>query len=185
MTEQAKLDILAFRTFRLLRQNQHVLVTAESCTAGLIAATLARVPGISNCLAGSLVVYQIDSKKAWLDLPAEVFSEENAVSSTIAELMATQALAKTPHATISLSITGHLGPDAPIHLDGVAWAGLATRYSAVLSRHLLLHPKSTATLSDEQHLSIRHLRQQDAVSQGLSFLCDQLAKNDSLGSTAL
>ena len=62
MTKPETLDPLAFRAFDLLRKTNQVLVTAESCTAGLIAATLARVPGMSTVLAGGFVVYQIESK---------------------------------------------------------------------------------------------------------------------------
>ena len=55
MTKPETLDPLAFRAFELLRKTNQVLVTAESCTAGLIAATLARVPGMSAVLAGGFV----------------------------------------------------------------------------------------------------------------------------------
>src|SRR6188508_3293676 len=110
MDPQAELDALAFKAFQLLKQRGQVLVTAESCTAGLIAATLSRVPGMSVCLAGSFVVYQVDSKVAWLDLPADLIERCDVVSAEVAESMAQQALQKTPHATMAISITGHLGP---------------------------------------------------------------------------
>jgi nicotinamide mononucleotide (NMN) deamidase PncC len=62
---QQKLDALANALFQVLELSGDGLVLAESCTAGLIAATLARVPGMSRRLAGSFVVYQIDSKVRW------------------------------------------------------------------------------------------------------------------------
>jgi nicotinamide-nucleotide amidase len=177
MHEQRQLDDLAQATFALLKQRGDVLVTAESCTAGLIAATLARVPGMSTCLAGSFVVYQIDSKIEWLNVSAELIERYDVVSKEVAECMATQALLKTLHATIAISITGHLGPNAPDGLDGIAWLGFSNRRAGVQSVMLTLNSDSINRPSSEQRLSIRHERQQDAVRQVLSFLCERLAES--------
>lgn len=179
MNTPETLDSLAFRAFEWLRRTNHVLVTAESCTAGLIAATLARVPGMSNVLAGGFVVYQIESKVAWLDISSALIDRHGVVSSEIAQLMAEAALRNTPHATIALSITGHLGPDAPVDLDGVAWMGFAQRNHSGCSHNLHLHttiPTSTSSpvTESQQRLSVRHERQQDAVRQSLTFLCKKL-----------
>ncbi len=174
--QPAQLDELARKTFDGFKQRGHVLVAAESCTAGLIAATLARVPGMSACLAGSFVVYQVNSKIGWLDVPAELIERCDVVSREVAECMVSQALLKTPHASIAISITGHLGPYAPEGLDGIAWLGFADRRIGVQSVMLKLKPGSISQPSPEQRLSIRYERQQDAVRQSLSFLCDRLAE---------
>ena len=174
-TRQTELDTLAFRAFHLLGQSGQVLVTAESCTAGLIAATLSRVPGMSACLAGSFVVYQIDSKIAWLGVPAELIERCDVVSPEVAESMAVQSLQKTAHATIAISITGHLGPDAPGDLDGTAWFAIADRSSEVSSCRLELHSDASRIPPPQQQLFLRHERQQDAVVQSLRFLCRRLA----------
>ncbi len=171
---QTELDALAFQAFDLLRASQQVLVTAESCTAGLIAATLSRVPGMSAYLAGSFVVYQIDSKIEWLNVPAELIERCDVVSAEVAECMAIQSLQKTPHATMAISITGHLGPDAPGDLDGIAWFAIAIREPEVSSMKLELHSVASTIPSPHQHLFIRHERQQDAVIQSLGFLCRRL-----------
>jgi nicotinamide-nucleotide amidase len=101
MTRSETLDSLAFRAFELLRKTRQVLVTAESCTAGLITATLARVPGMSTVLAGGFVVYQVDSKVAWLNVSSHVIEQQGVVSSDVAQLMAEAALRNTSQATIS------------------------------------------------------------------------------------
>ena len=110
-----------------MEQTADTLVLAESCTAGLIAATLSRIPGMSRRFAGSFVVYQIDSKTAWLGISAEMIQQHDVVSCVVAVSMATQALERTPHANIAMSITGHLGPDSPPELDGLAWLAIARR----------------------------------------------------------
>ena len=178
MTRSESLDSLSFRTFELLRKTNQVLVTAESCTAGLIAASLARVPGMSTVLAGGFVVYQVESKVAWLNVSSAIIEQQGVVSSEVAQLMADAALRNTAHATIAISITGHLGPDAPDDLDGIAWLGFAQRKHPCCSHKLHLqstmpNPISTP-FTDSERLLIRHERQQDAVRQSLSFLCKKL-----------
>lgn len=176
-------DILSFRAFELLRKKSQTVVTAESCTAGLIAATLSGVPGVSSVLAGGFVVYQIESKIAWLEISEESIRQHGVVSSEVAELMAVAALQKTAHATIAISITGHLGPDAPLDLDGVAWLGFAQQNQPVCSQKLHLQTTMPVMTRDDQTGSdrgvlVRHERQRNAVRQALEFLCKRLEAFD-------
>lgn len=110
----------------LARRNLRV-VFAESCTAGLVSASLAAVPGVSEWLCGSVVTYQSATKTAWLGVPREVIEVETAVSATVAEWMARAVLEKTFHADLAASITGHLGPNAPDGFDGLVFIGTARR----------------------------------------------------------
>lgn len=111
----------------LLRQTGLRVVFAESCTAGLVTAALARVPGISEHLCGSAVVYRLDTKSKWLEIPAELLDDPGPVSDVIARLMAERVLAITPEADLAVSVTGHLGPGAPSDLDGVVYIGAVWR----------------------------------------------------------
>lgn len=179
MKNSDTLDSLAIRAFELLKSSNQVFVTAESCTAGLITATLARVPGMSTVLAGGFVVYQVESKVSWLNVSQTTIEEHGVVSSEVARLMAEAALRNTAHATIAISITGHLGPDAPAELDGVAWLGFAQRNHPSCSHKLHLQttmpdPTGPAVTESERRLLMRHDRQQDAVLQSLRFLCKKL-----------
>ena len=103
------------------------LVLAESCTAGLVAASLAAVPGISAYLAGSLVVYQEASKMKWLGVDEETLAEHSAVSAPVAHQMVTGALQTTPHADLAAAVTGHLGPNAPEGFDGLFFVAICRR----------------------------------------------------------
>ena len=162
---QQELDHLAMQLFHTMEQTADTLVLAESCTAGLIAATLSRIPGMSRRFAGSFVVYQIDSKTAWLGISADMIQQHNVVSSVVAASMATQALDRTPHANIAMSITGHLGPDAPPELDGLAWLAIARRGFETLTTQLRLKSDSSDNSRD-----CRRDRQTDAVHQALTML---------------
>ena len=121
------LDTQAQQLVERLAAKRQTLVLAESCTGGLVASTLATVPGVSAWLAGSLVVYQEASKMRWLGVAEDVLAEHTAVSAPVAHQMVSGALQMTPHADIAASVTGHLGPNAPQGFDGVVFIGVMRR----------------------------------------------------------
>ena len=127
MTTQQELTAAARRLHKAIVAHNVQLVFAESCTGGLISATLARIPGISAYLCGSAVVYQKETKSAWLKIPRRLLAKSDAVSSAVAAEMARNVLIQTPQADVAASITGHLGPGAPVNLDGRIYVGLAAR----------------------------------------------------------
>jgi nicotinamide-nucleotide amidase len=137
----AELEQTAKRVAQRLARTQTQIVLAESRTGGMVAATLAQIAGISQYLCGSAVVYQEQTKTAWLQIPANLLQQFGAVSPQIAEQMAEQVLRQTPQATLALSITGHLGPHAPPELDGVVYLGVA---------------RSRAGDSEPRRTSVRH-----------------------------
>ena len=127
MTDQRDLDRAAKRLAVLLEQHRRNIVFAESCTGGLVAATLTRVPGISARFCGSAVVYQVPTKQHWLDVRADILQRPGPVSREVALEMACGVLRHTPQADCSASVTGHLGPQAPPRQDGLIYIGLAKR----------------------------------------------------------
>jgi nicotinamide-nucleotide amidase len=110
------------------------IATGESLTAGLLAATLADVPGCSAVLRGGVVAYQADVKATLLDVPPVALSY-GVVSSEVAAAMARGAAAALG-ADLGVATTGVAGPDPqggePV---GSVWiaASLAGR---VRTRHL-------------------------------------------------
>lgn len=179
-------ELAAILVARLLRYRQKI-VFAESCTAGLISASLGRIAGVSEALAGSAVVYQLQTKSAWLGVSDAALETPGPVSQIVSQQMARGVLQKTPHATIAASITGHLGPRAPRELDGIAWSTVAVLSDSGIemqSRRLsLLFPGSrTSAMSDqpqtgsslEDDLQLRHWRQFRATELVLQFCIDVL-----------
>lgn len=134
------------------------VVFAESCTAGLVAATLARVPGISAHLCGSAVTYRDRTKQDWLGLSRSLLADPGAVSERAARQMARGVLVRTAEAQLALSVTGHLGPHAPPELDGVIYVGWARRGGRHGSRRHRLRARG------------RRARQQEAVRRVLAEL---------------
>ena len=115
----------------LLRRWKTGIVFAESCTGGMVAASLTRTPGISMWLCGSSVVYQLTTKRKWLGIPQNLFkSSPDGVSAEIAAALAIQVLKRTPQAQVAASITGRLGPSmlkSDRLEDGIAWIAIAQR----------------------------------------------------------
>lgn len=103
----------------LLVRRERRIVFAESCTGGLVSATLARVPGISAHHCGSAVVYRIETKAEWLGVSRELLHDPGPVSEAVAAAMASGVLSRTPEAHLAVSVTGHLGPNAPPEQDGL------------------------------------------------------------------
>lgn len=125
----------ARRVARLLAASGQKVVFAESCTGGLVSGALTRIPGISEHHCGGVIVYRNATKTAYLGIPAKLLDQHGPVSREVAEQMALRVLEKTPEATIAVSVTGHLGPDAPADLDGRVFVGIAQRGGATS-----LHP---------------------------------------------
>jgi nicotinamide-nucleotide amidase len=85
------------------------LATAESCTAGLLAARLTERPGSSAYLAGGVVAYANDAKTGLLGVNTALIEAHGAVSEPVAESMATGALRRF-QADTAVAITGIAGP---------------------------------------------------------------------------
>jgi nicotinamide-nucleotide amidase len=109
-------DDLETVVLRLLRARGRTLATAESATAGDIAARLARVPGASDALVGGAVVYTARAKQEVLGLPASLLEAHGTVSeeTTRALAAAAQQRFRSDHA---LAVTGVAGPS---EVDGLA-----------------------------------------------------------------
>ncbi|RRD65093.1 CinA family protein [Comamonadaceae bacterium OH2310_COT-174] len=105
----------------LLRSGR-MLVTAESCTGGLLAAACTELPGSSRWFERGLVTYSNAAKQQLLGVPAALIEREGAVSQAVALAMAHGALAHAP-AQLSVAITGIAGPDggSPAKPVGTVW----------------------------------------------------------------
>jgi nicotinamide-nucleotide amidase len=81
------------------------VATAESCTGGLIAASLAAVPGASAALERGFVTYSNEAKIEMLGVPAALIDAHGAVSREVALAMAEGALAHS-RANMAVAVTG-------------------------------------------------------------------------------
>ena len=99
---------------------------AESCTGGLVAATLTEIPGSSRYFLGAVISYADSSKESLLGVPPATLAAHGAVSAQVARAMAAAARERFG-ASLAASVTGIAGPDGgsaekPV---GLTYVGLA------------------------------------------------------------
>jgi nicotinamide-nucleotide amidase len=103
-------DTLEAVVGRILGERKLRLVTAESCTAGALAARISNIPGSSEYFLGGIVAYTKEVKTAELGVSPDVLDEHGAVSEEVARGMAVGAKGRFG-ADIALSITCAAGPE--------------------------------------------------------------------------
>lgn len=109
-----------------LRARRWALVTAESCTGGLIAAACTSVAGSSEWFERGHVTYSNAAKVRVLGVDPGLIRDHGAVSEAVARAMAQGALARAP-VQLALAVTGVAGPgggtpDKPVGTVWLAWA---------------------------------------------------------------
>jgi nicotinamide-nucleotide amidase len=97
-------DLLAAARDKKMR-----IVTAESCTGGLIAALLTEIPGSSDVVERGFVTYSNEAKEEMLNVSEELLRDHGAVSEPVCRAMALGAL-KYSRAELSVAVTGIAGP---------------------------------------------------------------------------
>jgi nicotinamide-nucleotide amidase len=118
----------------LCRTKKLKIAAAESCTGGLLAATLTEIAGSSDVFERGFVTYSNEAKQDMLAVPPMVLDNHGAVSRETAQAMAEGALAHAP-ADLTMSITGIAGPGGAVPGKPV---GLV-HFAGASRRGLLLH----------------------------------------------
>lgn len=125
------------RIAALLKEHQLTVTTAESCTGGLIAATLVNVPGISSQFNEGYITYSNEAKEKLLGVSHETLQQFGAVSPETAKEMAIGAK-KAANADISIVSTGIAGPDGgtaekPV---GLVYLGCCCKEQVKVEKHI-------------------------------------------------
>lgn len=116
------------------REKGVMLATVESCTGGLIAATLTAIAGSSDVVDRGFVTYSNEAKHELVGVPMELIARHGAASEEVARAMAAGALPRS-RAGIVVAVTGVAGPgggtaDKPV---GLVCFGLARRGGETVS----------------------------------------------------
>lgn len=159
----SELGELADAFLKACARRKILSATAESCTGGLIIATLTDIPGSSSMVDRGFVTYSNEAKMEMLGVSAATLDAYGAVSRETAVEMAAGALARS-HAGIALSVTGIAGPDggSPEKPVGLVWFGLARRGAALIAeKHMF--PNNGRDF-------IRHETVRTALEMGLGAL---------------
>jgi nicotinamide-nucleotide amidase len=101
----------AAAVLELAEARDKTILTAESCTGGLLAAVLSDAPGAGARLQGGFVTYTKEQKAAALGISSDLLERIGAVCPTVTHAMTQGALAAST-ADIAVAITGVAGPAA-------------------------------------------------------------------------
>jgi len=113
---------------RTLRSIGYKLVTAESCTGGFLGKLLTDIPASSELYWGGYITYSDSAKQNILGIPESLIKQYGAVSRSVCERMAGEAL-RLSKADISIAVSGIAGPeggskDKPV---GTVWITVLNR----------------------------------------------------------
>jgi len=157
----------------LLRAAGRTLTTAESCTGGLIAERLTRVPGSSDYFLGGAVTYTNELKIKLIGVPPELIAEHGAVSEPVARAMAE-------------GVRRALGSDFGIGITGVAGPGGGSEAKPVGTVHIAVAGPRTSTGNgggeiQTDHRKIRFPGDRERVRQHSSQLALEMLRRRLLG----
>lgn len=117
---------MAVRVIEAAKARKLRLVTAESCTGGLVGSAITRVPGSSDAYDRGFITYSNAAKIDSLGVDPDLIAEFGAVSEPVAREMVLGALSAAG-ANVAISTTGIAGPGgSEFKPAGLVWFGLAT-----------------------------------------------------------
>ncbi|MFC3078065.1 CinA family protein [Phenylobacterium terrae] len=146
------------------RERSLRIVTAESCTGGLVAGAICSVAGASDVFERGFVAYTNRAKQELLGVPGDLIADLGAVSEPVARMMAEGAL-ENSNAHLAVSVTGIAGPGGGTPMKPVGTVHIAT----ARSNQALMHK---AELFDGE---TREEIQLAAVQSALQALRDRIS----------
>ncbi len=120
------------RLMELLSERQWTIGTAESMTAGMVAARITATPGASGVFRGSVVSYASDLKEKLLGVDSDALAA-GVVSARTARQMA-EGVRRALGVDVGVGITGSAGPDPADAPVGVSFVGIATPTDSAVRR---------------------------------------------------
>lgn len=130
------LSPLAETLVTLCRTQGVRLATAESCTGGMIGATLTTLAGVSDVFEGGILAYQNRIKQRLLEVNEDLLKREGAVSEACARAMA-QGAQKALQTEVAIAVTGIAGPSggSPEKPVGLVYIAVAINTQVCVEKH--------------------------------------------------
>jgi nicotinamide-nucleotide amidase len=137
------------------------VATAESCTGGLIAATLTEIAGSSDVVERGFVTYSNEAKVDLVSVPPKVIAKHGAVSEIVARAMA-EGARRRAHVDIAVSVTGIAGPGggSPEKPVGLVHLACARTGRPTLHRRVLLKGNRAAIRRQSVAIALAMVLQQ-------------------------
>jgi len=155
------LHLKAKQVLAACRRRGLKLATAESCTGGLIAATLTEIAGSSDVLERGFVTYSNEAKTELVSVSEDIIARDGAVSEKVARAMAEGAL-EHARADIAVSATGVAGPGGgtPTKPVGLVHLACARRGGETLHRRMMFKGNRAAVRRQSVETAFRLVLQQ-------------------------
>jgi nicotinamide-nucleotide amidase len=120
----------------ILAERKLTLVTAESCTGGMIAAALTDIPGASAVFYGGYITYANSAKSRMIQVQPRLIGDYGAVSNQVARAMADGAR-NTAKADLAVAVTGIAGPDGGTEKKpvGLVYVAVSSDLATVVIEH--------------------------------------------------
>lgn len=120
----------------ILTERNQTIVTAESCTGGMIAAALTDIPGASAALYGGYITYANSAKSKMIHVQSRLIRDYGAVSNQVARAMADGAR-NTAHVDFAVAVTGIAGPDGGSEKKpvGLVYVAVSSELATVVIEH--------------------------------------------------
>ena len=123
-----EIETLARLLIDEVREKHLRIVTAESCTGGLVAGAICAIAGASDVFERGFVAYTNRAKQELLGVPGDLIADHGAVSEPVARYMAEGAL-EASNAHVAVAITGVAGPGGGTPMKPVGTVHFATARS--------------------------------------------------------
>lgn len=127
-----KLELVSEKVGKFIKQSGMMLITAESCTGGMLGDAITSVPGSSDYYLGGFIAYANEAKERWLGVEPETIEKHGAVSEETVVAMADGARRAfweeiPPIKIISAAVSGIAGPGGgtPEKPVGTVWIAVS------------------------------------------------------------
>jgi PncC family amidohydrolase len=140
------------------------IATAESCTAGLLAAKITSIPGASSFFKGGIIAYQNDVKIDHLGVSKSLIKEKTEVCAEVVQQMA-QGVRNKFSADFSVATSGYAGPTGGSELNpiGTVFIAISSKEKTISKRFVFLGDRESVV--------------SQSVISGAEFLMEVLKNN--------
>lgn len=120
----------------LLAERNQTIVTAESCTGGMIASALTDIPGASAAVYGGYITYANTAKSRMIQVQPRLIADYGAVSNQVARAMADGAR-NTARVDFAVAATGIAGPEGGTEKKpiGLVYVAVSSELATVVIEH--------------------------------------------------
>jgi len=133
-TELNDINMLPYKVFDLIKDQNKTITTAESITGGDIATSFTNIPGASSIFIGGIIAYSNQLKVQECLVEPKTIKNYGAVSSQVASEMA-RGIKRKFQSNISLSTTGYAGPKITNEEVGLVYTSIIVDDNEITQKH--------------------------------------------------